>query len=217
MKISQRRHHWVAKRALTTPGIRRVAERRLVSLHVDVFTDRSAPGHADERRAHLRALFDRLIEAYRTALESGYPEASARELVHIMANMDFYEHGWTELMEIPGEELDTHRERRHTFFERHDITSATPLGEFRGEPLPEAPATPERLAAPAYPNAEPGYADAVYVEEADGEVRVGTGRSEPDDVSLADIPTLAPEIEARYDVTPSFTNPVERAESSADR
>ncbi|PSP57322.1 hypothetical protein BRC72_09865 [Halobacteriales archaeon QH_7_66_36] len=216
MKISQGRHHWIAKRALTTPGIRRVAEKRLVSLHVDVFTDRSAVHRADERRAHLRALFERLVDAYRTALETEHSEASARELVHLMANMDFHEHGWTELMEIPGDELDTHYERRRSFFERHGVTRADPLGAFRDEPLPEAPPTPERLAAPAYPNAEPGYADAVYVETPDGEVRVGADQPEPDDVSLAEIPKLAPEIEAKYDVTPSFTNPGDRAESSVD-
>ncbi|MFB6117638.1 DUF6149 family protein [Halosegnis sp.] len=205
MKITQTRHHWIAKRALTTPGIREVAERRLVSLHVDVFTDLSPPSRVAERREHLQALFDRLVDAYRAAV-ADQPEAAAREAIHVMANADFFEHGWTELMEIPGRELPAHFERHREFLDEHGVSQADPLGEFRGEPLPEAPRTTEKLRNPTYPNAEPGYADAVYVEGADGEVHVGADRPEPADISLADIPRVAPKIEARYDVTPSFTD-----------
>ncbi|MEF8870770.1 MAG: DUF6149 family protein, partial [Haloarculaceae archaeon] len=104
------------------------------------------------------------------------------------ANFDFYNHGWTEMMEFPADEIEDHYERYGKFFEQYDITIDDPLGEFRpADGIAEAPSTPEKLDNPEHPHAEGGFADDVYVETGDGEVLVGGGE-EPDEVDVTDAP-----------------------------
>ena len=122
------------------------------------------------------------------ALQDGAPEAEAREITHIQANFDFYNHGWTEMMEFPADELEEHHERYHDFFERHGITIDDPLGAFRpADGVADAPSTPEKLDDPEHPHAEGGFADDVYVETADGELVVG-GQEEPEDIRVDEAP-----------------------------
>jgi hypothetical protein len=188
MKIRQSIRHFATKQALQIPGLRAATTRALVSLHTRVFLERADPEHRDERRDHLDGLFAATTAMYLAALQDGYDEATAREITHIVANFDFYNHGWTEMMEFPGSELDTHYERYRSFFEAHGVAIDNPLGTFLPPGgLPEAPATPERLDEAAYESAEGGYADDVYVEAEDGEVRKGGG-DEPEDVD----PSRAP-------------------------
>jgi hypothetical protein len=188
VKIRQNVRHWASKQALATPVLGPKVADWLVDLHTRVFLDRAAEGHVEERRAHLDDFFAGTIDAYRVALEAGYSEAEARELTHVQANFDFYNHGWTEMMEFPTDEVETHYDRHRAFFERHDITIDDPLGEFRPEDgVTEAPSTPERLDDPVHPHAEGGFADDVYVEGSDGEIRVGGG-DEPADVEPTDAP-----------------------------
>lgn len=194
----------MAKRVLTESGFGGAPRRRLVSIHVDVFTDLSAPGRAGERRDHFEALFDALVDGYRAGLMEGKPEAGARECVHIMANLDFWAHGWMELMEFPAAELGPHLDRRRDFFDAHGVTRETPLGEFRPVPFPDAPATPARRDDPTYPNAEAGYADDVYVRDGQDEIHAGADRPEPD-LGPADLHEFIREMESKYDVRPSFT------------
>ncbi|GAB3019889.1 DUF6149 family protein [Natronobiforma cellulositropha] len=185
MKIRQNVRHFASKTALETPVVRSVATSGLVRLHTKVFTKKADPAHADERKAHLDGLFEATIDTYLEALRAGYSEAEAREITHIQANFDFYNHGWTEMMEFPADELETHYERYADFFSTWGITIADPLGEF--EPsggIPEAPSTPERLEDPVHPHAEGGFADDVYVEGPDGELIVG-GQDEPEDVDVS--------------------------------
>lgn len=189
MKIKQNVRHWAAKKALTTPGLDSLVHAGLVRLHTNIFVGKADESHREERREHLDGFFDGTIDAYTAALEEGYSEAEAREITHIQGNFDFYNHGWVEMMEIPTDELDEHYDRYESFFERHGITIDEPLGEFEPEDLPDAPATIDRLddseADPAQPNAVGGYADDVYVEDADGEITTG-GADEPDDVDVSD-------------------------------
>jgi hypothetical protein len=153
-----------------------------------VFLDRAEEDRATERRAHLDDFFDATMDTYVRALEAGYPEAEAREVTHIQANFDFYNHGWTEMMEFPADELVSHYDRYEDFFQRHGITIDDPLGEFRPDSrVADAPSTPEKLDAPEHPHAEGGFADDVYVETDDGQVVVG-GQAEPADVSLEEAP-----------------------------
>ncbi|MFC6716611.1 DUF6149 family protein [Natrialbaceae archaeon GCM10025810] len=189
MKIRQTARHFASRKALETPVVRSVAKSGLVRLHTKIFLNKADPDRADEREAHLDALFDATVDTYLAALQEGYSEAEAREITHLQANFDFYNHGWTEMMEIPADELEAHYDRYEEFFTRWGITIADPLGEF--EPaggLAAAPSTPERLEDPEHPHAEGGFADDVYVEGPDGELVVG-GRDEPDaedvDVSRA--------------------------------
>jgi hypothetical protein len=186
VKLRQTVRHWAAKRALTTPVVGNVVRERLVDLHTRVFLERADPAHAEDRREHLDALFEATTDAYLAALTAGYSEAAAREITHIQANVDFARHGWTEMMEFPLDEVTTHLDRYADFFSAHGITLEDPLGEFADGPLPDAPATPERLADPEHPHAEPGYADDAYVER-DGEVVVAPD-TEPASVDLADAP-----------------------------
>ncbi|MFB6162565.1 MAG: DUF6149 family protein [Halococcoides sp.] len=182
MRIKQDLRHWAAKRALTAPIVGEAVRSKLVSYHTDVFADRADEAHRAKRRERLRALFEATMDSYVAALQAGLTEAEAREITHIQANFDFYNHGWTEMMEIPTDELDAHYERYADFFGPHGITIADPLGAFApAEGLPEAPATPDRLDDPEHPHAEGGFADDVYVETADGETVIGGGE-EPDDV-----------------------------------
>ena len=188
MKIRQNVRHWAAKRALTMPVVGQKVNDRLVDLHTGVFLDKADPDRAEERRAHLDDFFDATMDTYVAALEDGYPEAEAREITHVQANFDFYNHGWTEMMEFPADELEAHYERYEDFFERYGITIDDPLGEFRpAEGVAEAPSTPELLEEPVHPHAEGGFADDVYVETADGDLVVG-GDEEPEDVDVERAP-----------------------------
>ncbi|QCS41438.1 DUF6149 family protein [Natrinema versiforme] len=186
MKLRQNAKHFAYRKALETPGIRSVANSGLVRLHTKIFTGKADPAHAEERKAHLDGLFDATMDAYLRALQAGYSEAEAREITHIQANFDFYNHGWTEMMEFPADELEAHYDRYREFFERWDVTIDEPLGQFAPpEGLPEAPSTPERLEDPEHPHAEGGFADDVYIETDDGELVVG-GQDEPDDVDVSE-------------------------------
>ncbi len=184
MKIRQNARHWATMKALTTPGLRRVTNAGLVRLHTNVFLGKADPAHRDERKAHLDDFFAATTDAYLAAIEAGFSEAEAREITHIQGNFDFYNHGWTEMMEIPSDELEAHYDRYANFFEHHDVTIADPLGDFapRGG-IASAPSTPEKLDDPVHPHAQGGFADDVYVEGDDGEIRVG-GADEPGDVDV---------------------------------
>ena len=187
MKIRQNVRHWASKKALTTPVVRNKVNDWLVDMHTGLFLDRAEEARADERRPHLEAFFDCTMDTYLAALDEGFPEAEAREITHAQANFDFYNHGWTDMMEFPTDELEEHYERYREFFERHGITIDDPLGEFRNREVPDAPSTPEKLDDPEHPHAEGGFADDVYVEGPDGELRIGGGE-EPDEVDPGDAP-----------------------------
>ncbi|MFB6140921.1 MAG: DUF6149 family protein, partial [Halosimplex sp.] len=101
---------------------------------------------------------------------------------------DFYNHGWTEMMEFPSDELGEHYDRYSEFFERHGISIDEPLGAFApAGGVADAPSTPEKLDDPEHPYAEGGFADDVYVETADGELVVG-GQDEPENVDVEQAP-----------------------------
>jgi len=185
MKLRQNVRHWASKQALTTPVVGEKVTDWLVEMHTEMFLDRAAAGTREERRAHLEDFFDVTMETYVAALEAEYPEADAREITHIQANFDFYNHGWTEMMEVPTSELEAHYERYRDFFDTHGITIDDPLGTFRpASGVAEAPSTPERLEDPEHPHAEDGFADDVYVETDDG-VQVG-GTTEPEEIDPAE-------------------------------
>jgi len=191
MKIRQNIRHWAAKKALTTPVVGDVANDKLVDLHTSIFLNKADEERREERRAHLDDFFDATMDTYVAALEAGFPEAEAREITHVQANFDFFNHGWTEMMEIPGDELEPHYRRYEEFFLVHGITIDDPLGEFRPpEGIAEAPTTPERLETPEYENALAGFADDVYVETEDGETVVGGDLEEPEEVDPAAAPGL---------------------------
>jgi len=82
------------------------------------------------------------MDVYVTALQAGFEEAQAREITHILANFDFYNHGWTEMMEFPVDELDVHYRRYADFFEAHGITIDAPMGEFRPQKASPRPLDP---------------------------------------------------------------------------
>ena len=188
MKLRQNARHFAAKKALTTPGIGHLVTAGLVRLHTGVFLRKADEAHREKRKDHLDALFEATMDAYTTALQEGYDEAEAREITHVQANFDFYNHGWTEMMEFPTDEVEAHYDRHREFFERHGVTVTDPLGEFDGD-VPDAPSTPEKLDDPEHPHARGGFADDVYVEGPDGELRVG-GQEEPDDVNVRAAPGL---------------------------
>ncbi|MFB6173810.1 MAG: DUF6149 family protein [Halobacteriales archaeon] len=196
MKIRQTVRHWAARKALTTPVLGSIANDKLVDLHTRVFSDWAREGRREERRPHLEAFFDCTMDTYLAALQAGYPEAEAREITHIQANFDFFNHGWTEMMEFPADEVEAHYDRYREFFESHGITIDDPLGEFRTREVPDAPATPGRLERAEHPHAEGGFADDVYVEDAAGELSVG-GRAAPDDVDVSEAPGLDEDSDAR--------------------
>ncbi|ELY67961.1 DUF6149 family protein [Natrinema versiforme] len=186
MKLRQNAKHFAYRKALETPGVRSVANSGLVRLHTKIFTGKADPAHAEERKDHLDGLFDATMDAYLRALQEGYSEAEAREITHIQSNFDFYNHGWTEMMEFPADELEAHYDRYREFFERWDVTIDEPLGQFAPpEGIPEAPSTPERLEDPEHPHAEGGFADDVYIETDDGELVIG-GQEEPDDDDISE-------------------------------
>mgnify|MGYP006276230927 FL=1 len=193
MKLYQNPRHWASMKALTTPGVRGVANYALVKMHTKIFLGKADEERREERRDHLDEFFDGTMDAYVAALQEGYSEAEAREITHIQANFDFFNHGWTEMMEIPGEELQPHYRRYEAFFVAHDITIDDPLGEFEHEGgVADAPKTPEKLDDPEYENALAGFDDDVYVETADGETVVGGDTEEPD-VSVTDAPGVSDE------------------------
>jgi len=187
MKLRQNAKHFAYQKALETPGVRSVANAGLVKLHTRIFTGKADPAHAEDRRDHLDGFFDATMDTYLRALQDGYSEAEAREITHIQANFDFYNHGWTEMMEFPADELEAHYDRYHEFFDRWDITIDEPLGQFAPpEGVPKAPSTPERLEDPEHPHAEGGFADDVYVKTADGDLVIG-GQDEPEDVDVSEV------------------------------
>ena len=188
MKIRQNVRHWASKKALTMPVVGQKTNDWLVNLHTRVFLDKAEEGHQEERREHLDDFFDATMDTYVAALEAGFPEAEAREITHVQANFDFYNHGWTEMMEFPADELEDHYERYEAFFERYNITIDEPLGDFRPyDGITEAPSTPEKLDDPDHPHAEGGFADDVYVETDEGDLVVG-GQEEPEDVDVDEAP-----------------------------
>ncbi|XVH32186.1 DUF6149 family protein [Haloferacaceae archaeon DSL9] len=188
MKIRQNPRHWAAKKALTTPGISSVANYGLVKLHTKIFLNKADPAHREARREHLDDFFDVTMDSYVAALEAGYSEAEAREITHIQANFDFFNHGWTEMMEIPAGEFEEHHRRYGDFFGTYDVTIDDPLGTFRpAGGIAEAPRTPEKLDEPEYENALAGFSDDVYVEVTSGETVVG-GEDEPEDVDVRSAP-----------------------------
>jgi hypothetical protein len=192
MKIRQNVKHFAFKAALTAPVVGDVANDRLVDMHPGIFLDRAAEAHREERRDHLDDFFDATMDTYLAALDY-MPEAEAREITHVQANFDFYNHGWTEMMEFPADELEAHYERYREFFADHGITIDEPLGEFRpADGVADAPSTPEKLDDPEHPHAEGGFADDVYVETDDGEVVIGS-QDEPEDVSPEDAPGVDPD------------------------
>ncbi len=197
MKIVQNSRHWASKKALTTPGVRSVANYTLVKMHTRIFLGKADDEHREERRDHLDSFFEATMDTYVAALEAGYTEAEAREITHIQANFDFFNHGWTEMMEIPGEELEDHYRRYEAFFERHGITIDDPLGAFTpADGVAPAPATPEKLEQPEYENAIAGFADDVYVETADGETVVGGDTDEPEGIDPRDAPGVDDDVKA---------------------
>ena len=188
MKIRQNVRHFASKKALELPGVRAVAKRGLVDLHVKIFGRKAADGRRDEREDRLAAFFDATMDMYLAALQEGYSEAEAREITHVVATFDFYNHGWAEMMEYPPDELADHYDRYADFFDRHGVSIDDPLGEFRpASDLPDAPSTPEKLDDADFQNAAAGYADDVYVETEDGEVKRGDV-DEPEDVDPTDSP-----------------------------
>lgn len=188
MKLRQNVRHWAAKKALTTPVVGDVAREKLVDLHTRIFLGKADEAHREARRDHLDDFFAATMDAYVAALEAGYTEAEAREITHVQGNFDFFNHGWTEMMEIPGDELEAHYRRYESFFTEHGITIDDPLGAFRPPGgIADAPATPEKLEEPEYENAIAGFADDVYVETDEGETVVG-GTDEPEDVDSTQAP-----------------------------
>jgi PAS domain-containing protein len=189
MKIRQNVRHWAAKQALTAPVVGGVVTEKLVDMHTDIFLNKTDEANREERRAHLDDFFDATMDAYVAALEAGYPEAEAREVTHIQANFDFFNHGWTEMMEIPADELEAHYRRYEAFFREHDVTIDDPLGAFvPADGVAEAPATPEKLDEPEFENAIAGFADDVYVEDGTGELHKGGDTPEPEDVDVSSAP-----------------------------
>ncbi len=196
MKLRQNVRHWAAKQALTTPVVGDVAREKLVDLHTRIFLEKADEDRREERREHLDDFFEATMDSYVAALEAGYTEAEAREITHVQANFDFFVHGWTEMMEIPGDELEEHYRRYEAFFAEHGITIDEPLGEFRpADGVADAPETPAKLEQPEYENAIAGFADDVYVETADGET-VGGGTEEPEDVDPTDAPGVDEDVQA---------------------
>jgi len=190
MKLRQNLRHWAAKKALTTPVISDVANDKLVDLHTKIFLEKADESAREDRRAHLDGFFDATMDTYVAALEAGFTEAEAREITHIQANFDFFNHGWTEMMEIPADEFEEHFRRYEDFFKRYGISVDDPLGDFSPVGgVPSAPETPEKRDQPAYENAIEGFADDVYVQDDSGTVHRG-GTDEPAAVDPSDAPGI---------------------------
>ena len=197
MKIVQNPRHWASKKALTTPGVRSVANYALVKMHTKIFLGKADEEHREERREHLDDFFDATMDSYVAALEEGHSEAEAREITHVQANFDFFNHGWTEMMEIPDAELEDHYRRYEQFFERHGITIDDPLGQFTPPGgVASAPKTPEKRDTAEYENAIAGFADDVYVETPEGETVVGGDTEAPEEIDPRDAPGVDDDVEA---------------------
>jgi len=167
-----------------------VANDKLVDLHTKIFLGKADESAREDRRAHLDGFFDATMDTYVAALEAGHSEAEAREITHIQANFDFFNHGWTEMMEIPAEEFEAHFRRYEDFFKRYGISVDAPLGDFSPVGgVPSAPETPEKRDQPAYENAIEGFADDVYVQDDSGTVHRG-GTDEPSAVDPSDAPGI---------------------------
>ena len=181
---------------MTTPVLGDIVRERLVDLHTRIFLEKADEDRRPERRDHLEDFFAATMDSYVAALEAGHTEAEAREVTHVQADFEFFTHGWTEMMEIPGDELEAHYRRYEQFFVRHGITIDDPLGDFHpADGIADAPETPERLREPACENAIAGFADDVYVETDEGETLVG-GTEEPDEADPTEAPGLDENIEA---------------------
>jgi hypothetical protein len=192
MKIHQNPRHWASKKALTTPGLRNVTRYALVKMHTKIFLGKTDESRHEERREHLDSFFDATMDSYVAALESDYTEAEAREITHIQANFDFFNHGWTEMMEIPGGELEDHYRRYEAFFDRYEITIDDPLGVFApADGVDRAPKTPEKLETAEFENAIAGFADDVYVETDDGETVVGGDTEKPEEIDPQQAPGVS--------------------------
>jgi hypothetical protein len=189
MKLRQNIRHFAAKKALTMPVIGKIATEKLVNLHVNIFAQKADADHREERKLHLESFFECTFSTYVTALHEGFTEAEAREITHIQANFDFFNHGWTEMMEFPKNEIEQHYTRYEMFFDRYEIDIADPLGNFRTQDIPQAPSTPQRLKGTTHPHASGGFADDVYVEDEDGSLVVG-GQPTPSDVDISVAPGL---------------------------
>lgn len=188
MKLQQNVSHFAVQKALELPVVGDAVHDRLVDMHVSIFGGWADPEHREEREPRLEAFFDGAMDMYLAALTEGYEEATAREMTHVVATFDFYQHGWAEMMEFPPEEMDAHHRRYADFFDAHGITVEDPLGEFTpADGLPDAPETPERLADGEFPHATGGFADDVYVEDEAGEMTRG-GQDAPDDVPVSAAP-----------------------------
>jgi hypothetical protein len=191
MKIKQNVRHWAARKALTSPGLGGFVRQKLVDMHTDIFLEKAEEAHREERRDHLEDFFGATMDSYVAALKAGYTEAEAREITHVQANFDFFAHGWIEMMEIPGDELEEHYRRYEEFFQDHGITIDDSLGEFApAGGVSEAPATPEKRESGEYENAIAGFADDVYVETPE-ETRAGADGGEPGDISPGDAPGVS--------------------------
>ena len=196
MKLRQNVRHFAAKKALTLPVVGEKVNDRLVDLHTNVFADKADADCVEEVGQVVTALVGATMDTYVAALDAGFPEAEAREITHIQANFDFYNHGWTEMMEFPADELQAHYDRYEEFFGTYGITISDPLGEFRpAGGIAEAPSTPEKLDDPEHPHAVGGFADDAYVETDDGELVVG-GQDEPDDIDPSQAPGVDDETTA---------------------
>lgn len=172
MKIRQTLQHFAAKKSLTLPLVGEKVRAKLVELHTSSFLDRAPEAQREERRDRLEVFFDASMDVYLAALEAGMPEAKARELTHLLANLEFYRMGWTEMMELPPKELAQDLDRYEAFLTEHEIAPEQPLGAFTPEDgLPDAPATPEKRRDPETPFAEAGFAGATYVEDDEGRIR----------------------------------------------
>ena len=181
MKLRQNVKLFAARKALELPVVGDAVHGKLVDIHVSVFGGWADPDHREARVPHLEAFFDASTEMYLAALQEGFDEATAREITHVVGTFDFYDHGWAEMMEFPPDELDAHYRRYADFFDEHGIDIEDPLGEFAPESgVPDAPATPNRLADHDYGNATEGYADDVYVEGDDGSISKGPGTADAD-------------------------------------
>lgn len=158
-----------AKQSLTLPWVGEKVRAKLVSFHVDHFLGRAPEPARVEREERLEAFFDATMDAYLEALDAGFPEAKAREITHLQANMEFLRLGWTEMMEIPPDEMEPNMDRYGTFFQAHGITLDDPLGAFGPEEgLPSAPRGEGDGRAP---HAESGYAEDTFVEDDEGNIR----------------------------------------------
>ncbi|MFB6254631.1 MAG: DUF6149 family protein [Halobacteriaceae archaeon] len=142
--------HLVIWIALQIPGIQDILRQRFINVHTHRFLQRANKDH-DQRENHLNALFDQAFDLYRRAIQEGFSEREATEMVNIIANFDCYNHGWIEMMEFTETDIDQEFETYRGFFSDHGVSVGNPLGDF--EPLdgiPDAPATPDQLDNPEY-------------------------------------------------------------------